>query len=68
MRFLDVAHSVLLEQPVAEGHAAMLPPEPQREEAAFTGRSADTTNVQQEMDVLALKDGLTDKVTVTVLA
>lgn len=68
VRFLDVDHSVLLEQPVAEGHAAMLPPEPQREEAAFTGWSADTSNVQQDMDVLALYDGLTDKVTVNVIA
>ena len=68
VRFLDIDHSVLLEQPVAEGHAAMLPPEPQREEAAFTGWSADTSNVQQDMDVLALYDGLTDKVTVNVIA
>ncbi|MFR2093361.1 MAG: leucine-rich repeat protein [Oscillospiraceae bacterium] len=68
VRFLDVDHSVLLEQPVAEGHAAMLPPEPQREEAAFTGWSADTSNVQQDMDVLALYDGLTDKLTVNVIA
>lgn len=68
VRFLDVDHSVLLEQPVAEGHAAMLPPEPQREEAAFTGWSADTSNVQQDMDVLALYDGLSDKVTVNVIA
>ena len=68
VRFLDVDHSVLLEQPVAEGHAAMLPPEPQREEAAFTGWSADTSNVQQDMDVLALYDGLSDKLTVNVIA
>lgn len=68
VRFLDVDHIVLLEQPVAEGHAAMLPPEPQREEAAFTGWSADTSNVQQDMDVLALYDGLTDKLTVNVIA
>lgn len=46
----------------------MLPPEPQREEAAFTGWSADTSNVQQDMDVLALYDGLTDKLTVNVIA
>lgn len=46
----------------------MLPPEPQREEAAFTGWSADTSNVQQDMDVLALYDGLSDKVTVNVIA
>lgn len=68
VRFLDVDHSILLEQPVAEGHAAMLPPEPQREEAAFTGWSADTSNVQQDMDVLALYDGLSDKLTVNVIA
>ena len=68
VRFLDVDHSVLLEQPVAEGHAAMLPPEPQREEAAFTGWSADTSNVQQDMDVLAQYDGLSDKLTVNVIA
>ena len=68
VRFLDVDHSVLLEQPVAEGHAAMLPPEPQREEAAFTGWSADTSNVQQDMDVLALYDGPSDKLTVNVIA
>lgn len=66
--FLDVDHSVLLEQPVALGHATIVPQDPSREEAPFIGWSADSSNVTEDLVILALYEGLTDTVTVTAQA
>ena len=66
--FLDVDHSILLEQPVAQGQAAIVPPQPSRPEASFIGWSADSSAVTENMVILALYEGLKDMVTVTAQA
>lgn len=66
--FLDVDHSVLLEEPVAQSQAAIVPQEPSRPEAPFTGWSADSSQVTEDMVILAQYEGLKDTLTVTAQA
>lgn len=66
--FLDVDHRILLKQPVAQGHGAIEPQPPVRPEATFTGWSADSSLVTQDMTVIAQYEGLKDVITVTAQA
>lgn len=66
--YRDVNHQILLEQPVGDGHAAIVPPVPERPGLTFLGWSEDASSVTADMDIIARYEGVSDVVKVTASA